>query len=157
MRIRHLILLALVLAVAGGTGASTASASGAQTITVVARQVDVNPGETNPCDGDVGTITDDEQDGFHVTAHASGALELSGHGTARVTFVPDGGGVSYTGQETFNIAEAGSGPTFTTTMTTHLRLHGTYGSFITIREVAHLTVSTGDVRVAFDRPTFSCS
>ena len=48
MRIRHLILLALVLAVAGGTGASTASASGAQTITVVARQVDVNPGETIP-------------------------------------------------------------------------------------------------------------
>ena len=58
---------------------------------------------------------------------------------------------------TFNIAEAGSGPTFTTTMTTHLRLHGTDGSFITIREVAHLTVSAGDVRVAFDRPTFSCS
>ena len=56
-----------------------------------------------------------------------------------------------------HIAEAGSGPTFTTTMTTHLRLHGTYGSFITIREVAHLTVSAGDVRVAFDRPTFSCS
>jgi hypothetical protein len=86
-----------------------------------------------------------------------GVLELSGHGIARATFVPDGGGVSYAGQETFNIAETGNGPTFTTTMTTHLHLHGTDGSFITIREVAHLTVSAGDVRVAFDRSTFSCS
>jgi hypothetical protein len=141
-----------------GVTVPVALAANAQTITVVERQVDVNPGETNPCTGATGTIADDEQDVFHITTLATGSLELSGHGTARVSFVPDEtGGIGYAGEETFNFAATGNGPAFTTTVTTHLRLHGTDGSFIAIGEVAHLTVTADSVRVDFDRPTFACS
>ncbi len=141
-----------------GAAVPVAFAANAQTITVVERQVDVNAGEFNPCTGTTGAITDDEQDVFHITTLASGTLELSGHGTARVSFVPDeAGGIAYAGEETFNFAATGNGPAFTTTVTTHLHLRGTDGSFITIGEVAHLTVTAGGVRVELDRPTFACS
>ena len=59
------VLLALALVPA-------AVAAPADTITVVQRQVDINPGETNPCTGATGTIVDDEQDVFHITTLADG-------------------------------------------------------------------------------------
>jgi hypothetical protein len=40
---------------------------------------------------------------------------------------------------------------FATTFTTHLRVRGTDGSFVTFREVAHLTITATGVTVGFDR------
>ena len=79
-RIALAVATLLLLAVA-----PAAFAGGADTVTVVARQVDVNPGETNPCTGATGTIVDDEQDVFHITALADGTLNLTGHSTVSVT------------------------------------------------------------------------
>jgi hypothetical protein len=42
-------------------------------------------------------------------------------------------------------------------MTTIVRVKGTDGTFLTVRHVAHLTVSASGVRVSFDRPTLLCS
>jgi hypothetical protein len=42
--------------------APAALAVGADSITVRGRQIDVNPGETNPCTRETGTVVDDEQD-----------------------------------------------------------------------------------------------
>jgi hypothetical protein len=82
--------------------APSALGAGADTITVVQRQVDTNPGETNPCTGAPGTIVDDEQDVFHITTLPGGSLRLTGHSTVAVTFLPDDqGGVRYDGHETF--------------------------------------------------------
>jgi hypothetical protein len=93
-----------------------------------------------------------------ITSLADGRLQLAGHSTVGVAFVPDDpDGVAYTGHETFNFAASGEGHTFTTTLTTHVRVRGTDGSFITVREVAHLTVAREDVVVAFDRPMLVCS
>jgi hypothetical protein len=135
-----------------------ALAAPADTITVVERQIDVNPGETNPCTGATGTIVDDEQDVFHITTLAGGGTRLTGHGTTSVTFTPDDPDeIAYAGHETFAFSENSTSRTFVTTTATHLRIRGTDNTFLTIREVAHLTVSPTGVRAVFDRPVFACS
>ncbi len=157
MASRLAFVTCLTLALAGLLAAApTALGAGAEAISVVERHVDVNPGETNT--GATGTIVDDEQDVFHITSLADGTLHLTGHSTAAVTFLPDDpNGVRYEGHETFAVSANGTGGAFTTTMTTTVRVRATDGSFITIREVAHLTVTASGVVVAFDRPTFLCS
>jgi hypothetical protein len=148
LAIASLLLLAI---------APTASAR-ADAFTVVARQIDVNPGETTPCTGATGTIVDDEQDVFHITALSDGDFQLTGHSAVSVTFTPDNPGeVAYAGHETFAFSETSSSRTFVTTSTNHVRVRGADGTFITVREVAHLTVSPRGVAVEFDTPTFSCS
>jgi hypothetical protein len=145
------VLLALVLVPA-------AVAASADTVTVVQRQVDINPGETNPCTGTTGTIVDDEQDVFHITTLANGTVRLTGHGTTSVTFAPDDPGeITYAGHETFAFSENSSSRTYVTTMATHLRIRGTDGTFLTIREVAHLTVTPTGIKAEFDKPVFACS
>jgi hypothetical protein len=135
-----------------------AVAAPADTISVVQRQVDTNPGEFNPCTGATGTIVDDEQDAFHITTLADGSTRLTGHGTTSVTFTPDDPGeVAYAGHETFVFSEISASRTFVTTMAIHLRIRGTDNTFLTIREVAHLTVSTAGVKAEFDKPLFACS
>jgi hypothetical protein len=145
------VLLALVLVPA-------AVAASADTVTVVQRQVDINPGETNPCTGTTGTIVDDEQDVFHITTLANGTVRLTGHGTTSVTFTPDDPAeIAYAGHETFAFSENSSSRTYVTTMATHLRIRGTDGTFLTIREVAHLTVTPTGTKAEFDKPVFACS
>jgi hypothetical protein len=135
-----------------------ASAAGADTVTVVERQIDINPGETNPCTGATGTIVDDEQDVFHITALADGTLQVTGHATVAVTFTPDDPGLAaYQGHETFAFSEISTTRVFVTTSTNHVRVKGSDGTFITVREVTHLTVSPTGVTATFDRPTLSCS
>jgi hypothetical protein len=145
------VLLALALVPA-------AVAAPADTITVVQRQVDVNPGETNPCTGATGTIVDDEQDVFHITTLADGRTRMTGHGTTSVTFTPDDPAeIAYAGHETFAFSENSTSRTYVTTMATHLRIRGTDGTFLTIREVAHLTVTPTGIKAEFDKPVFACS
>ncbi len=135
-----------------------AVAAPADTITVVQRQVDINPGETNPCTGATGTIVDDEQDVFHITTLADGRTRLTGHGTTSVTFTPDDPAeIAYAGHETFAFSENSTSRTYVTTMATHLRIRGTDGTFLTIREVAHLTVTPTGIKAEFDKPVFACS
>jgi hypothetical protein len=146
------------VSLAGLLASAPAFAAPTDTLTVVQRQVDINPGETNPCTGATGTIVDEEQDVFHITALADGSTRLTGHGTTSVSFTPDDPGeVAYAGHETFAFSEISTSRTFVTTMATHLRIKGTDGTFLTIREVAHLTVSPTGVKAAFDEPAFACS
>jgi hypothetical protein len=136
----------------------SALAAGADTITVRERQIDVNPGETNPCTGETGTVIDDEQDVFHITELADGSVHLTGHSTVTITFTPDDPGqITYEGHETFALSENSNDRSFTTTTTTHLHLRGTGASFLGIREVAHLTISPNAVAVSFEKPTLICS
>ena len=138
--------------------ATAALAARADTITVRERKIDVNRGETNPCTGATGTIVDDEQDVFHITALADGTLHLTGHSTVAITFTPyDPEQVAYEGHETFAFSENSNSRNFVTTTTTNVRLKGTDGNFITFREVAHLTVGPTGITVSFDKPTFICS
>ena len=112
----------------------------------------------NTCTGAVGTIVDDEQDVFHITALNEGGTNLTGHSTATVTFTPDDPDqIMYEGHETFAISETSNSRNFTTTTTSHVRVKGTDGTFLTIGEVAHLTVSSNGITVSFEKPTFICS
>jgi hypothetical protein len=138
--------------------APAAFAGAAVTITVRERQVDVNPGETNPCTGGTGTIVDDEQDVFHITELPDGSVHLTGHGTVSVTFTPDDPSqATYAGHETFALSESSGDRSFTTTTIMHVRVKGTDGTFLTIREVAHLSISPNAVAVSFDKATLVCS
>lgn len=138
--------------------APVASGAGAEAITVVERQIDVNPGETNPCTGATGSIIDDEQDVFHITALADGTLTLTGHSTVNITFTPDDPGqIAYQGRETFALSEITTSRIFVTTSTSRVRLKGTDGTFITVRAVSHLTVRPSGITAVFDRATFACS
>lgn len=133
-------------------------AAGTDTITVRERQIDINPGEINPCTGAVGTIVDDEQDVFHMTTLADGNVHLTGHSSVTVMFAPDEPDqIRYEGHETFAISENSNSRNFTTTRTSHVRVKGTDGTFLTVGEVAHLTISPNGVTVSFDKPTFICS
>jgi hypothetical protein len=124
----------------------------------VERRVDVNAGETNPCTGATGTIVDDEQDVFHITALAGGTFNLTGHSTVNITFTPDDPfQVAYQGHETFAFSETTTSRVFVTTLTNHVRVKGTDGTLVTAREVIHLTVSPSGITAMFDRPTFACS
>jgi len=150
----------IVLAVAALSllAIAPAAASPADTITVVQRQIDVNPGETNPCTGATGTIVDDEQDVFHITTLADGSLRVSGHGTTSVTFTPDDPAeIAYAGHETFAFSEISSSRTYVTTLATHVRVRGTDGTFLTVREVAHLTVTPTGLHAAYDPPRSACA
>lgn len=151
--------LACALAFTGLLATAPAALSSlTETITVVERQVDVNPGEMNPCTGTTGTIIDDEQDVFHITSLANGTHHLTGHSTVKITFTPDDPGqVAYEGHETFAVSESSTTRSFVTTSTSHVRVKGTDGSFITVREVAHLTVSPTGATRSFDKTTFNCS
>jgi hypothetical protein len=159
LRSSRLACRAVTLALAGLLAAApSALAGGAETITAVERQIDVNPGETNPCTGATGTILDDEQDVFHLTSLANGTLQLTGHGTTTVTFAPDDPrGVRYDGHETFNFSATGGLQGFATTTTNHLRVRGSDGSFVTFRQIARVTVTSSGVVTDFDRPTLLCS
>jgi hypothetical protein len=139
-------------------GAPSLASAAADTVTVVDRSVDINPGETNPCTGATGTIVDDEQDVFHITTLADGTSRLTGHSTVSVTFTPDDPtGIAYAGHETFAVSEVGTSRVFVTTLTTRVRVKGTDGTFVTVREVAHITVGPKGVSAEFDRPIFVCS
>jgi hypothetical protein len=152
---RAALAVASLVLFAPGTAAL---AAGADTITVRERQVDVNRGQTNTCTGAIGTIIDEEQDVFHITTLGDLTLHLTGHSTAAVTFAPDDPEqVAYAGHETFALSESSSSRNFVTTTTSHVRVKGTDGTFVTIGEVAHLTVNPTGVTVSFDRPTFICS
>jgi hypothetical protein len=151
--------ISLAACVAGALITIAPSAfAGAEPVTVVQRDVDVNPGEVNPCTGAVGTIVDDEQDVFHITSLSGGGLHLSGHSTVAVSFLPeDPSGVRYDGHETFSFSENDSGAVSATTMRARVRVKGTNGTFLTVSEVAHFTVTAKGVAVAFDRPSLVCS
>lgn len=157
MQKAHLLPVALAVALAAPVAIPTARAAGAATATVVERQTDVNPDQANPCTGATGTIVDDEQDLFHVTELADGTLELSIHNTTAVTFLPDDpNGVAYNGRETSDFTATGGAGTLSTTFTTHLRVRGSDGSFVTFADVAHVTATAAGVTVAFDRPAMAC-
>ncbi|MGH2966844.1 MAG: hypothetical protein ACRDMH_15875 [Solirubrobacterales bacterium] len=122
------------------------------------RQVDVNPGQENPCNGSTGTVTDNEQDVFHITELDDGTYRFTGHSTVQVAFEPDDSSQpSYAGHETFTIAEASTTRAFTTTSRERVRIKGTDGSFLMVTELVHYTVNAQGVSVSFDRPTLVCS
>ena len=137
--------------------AGAAFASGADTITVHDRFIDINPDSQNPCSGSAGTVVDINDVHFHITTLANGTINETGHNTASVTFIPDDPTQpTYAGHETYSSADSGNGSRFVTTSTFHIRLRGTDGSFLTLREIAHTTIGPNGATSVFDRPTLIC-
>ncbi len=137
---------------------TAALAAGADTITVHERGIDSNPGSQNPCTGAMGTVVDVYDIHFHVTTLPDGTVNETGHDTASVTFTPDDPTQpAYEGHETYAFSQHSSDQHFVTTTTFHIRMKGTDGSFLTLRETAHLTFAPTGAQTSFDKPTISCS
>ena len=136
---------------------TAALASAADTITAHERGVDVNPGDQNPCSGAIGTVIDVNDIHFHVTTLADGTVNENGHNTADVTFIPDDPTQpSYHGRETYAFSQNTNDRRTATTTSFHLRMKGSDGSFLTVREVAHLTIGPDGATASFDRPSLAC-
>ena len=137
---------------------AAAFASGADTITVHDHLIDINSDSQNPCSGSPGTVVDINDIHFHITTLANGTINETGHNTATVTFIPDDPTQpTYEGHETYSSADSGNGTRFVTTSTFHIRMRGTDGSFLTLREIAHTTISPNGATSVFDTPTLTCS
>lgn len=138
--------------------AAAVFASGAATITVHDRFIDINPDSQNPCSGAAGTVVDINDIHFHVTTLTDGTINETGHNTATVTFVPDDPTQpTYEGHETYASSDSGNGTRLVITSTFHLRMKGTDGTFITLREVAHTTIGPNGVTSTFDKPLLTCT
>jgi hypothetical protein len=97
-------------------------ASGADTITVHERGIDVSPGQ-NPCTGAIGTVVDVNDIHFHITTLTNGAINETGHNTATVTFIPDDPSQpTYTGHETYAVSQSGNDRHTVTTTTFHVTM-----------------------------------
>lgn len=92
-----------------------------------------------------------------MTTHPDGTIEEGGHDTADVTFNPDDPGQPSYGNETFASHDGGSGASTTVTTTFHVRMNGTDGSWLDVRENEHVTIGPDGPTVSFDRPRLSCS
>jgi hypothetical protein len=153
---RQAAAVAAMLAVLAPVAA--AHAAGADTITVHERGVDINPGDQNPCTGVIGTVVDVNDIHFHVTTLPDGTVNETGHNTAEVTFIPDDPTQpTYEGHETYAISQSTSNRHMVTTTTFHVRMKGSDGGFIDLREAAHMTVNQNGATASFDAPTLSCS
>lgn len=156
-RTRKLTALGAAVLVIGMTPAATLAA-GADAITVHQRMVDVNPGSQNPCTLAMGTVVDINDIHFHITTLPDGTIEENGHDTADVTFTPDDPSQpTYQGHETYAFHQTGNAITLATTTTFHVRMRGTDGNWLDLRENAHLTLTPSGPAVSFDRPRLSCS
>ena len=152
----------ICIAVAGAlmlmTPATAALAAGADTITVHERNIDINPGDQNPCSGAIGTVVDINDIHFHVTTLADGTINETGHDTANVTFTPDDPTqATYEGHETYALSDTTSSKHLVTTTTFRVHMKGTDGSFLTVSEVAHLTITPSGATSTFDRATLRCT
>ena len=138
--------------------ATAASASGAETITVHDRSIDVNPVSQNPCSGAFGTVVDINDIHFHITTLPDGTINETGHNSASVTFTPDDPTQpTYQGHEIFASTDSGDGARLVTTSVFHFRMKGTDGTFLTMRQVAHTTINPNGATSVFDKFTLSCT
>jgi hypothetical protein len=85
----NLFVLAGVVALVFAT-AALAGGNGAQTFTQIDKNfVEVDPGNVNPCTGDLGTLTLTYNDVFHGTMLANGTSWFTGTLAGTLSFVPD--------------------------------------------------------------------
>ena len=157
LRPRGVLAVATLLILATAPGAF---AGGADTVTVVARQIDVNPGETNTCTGATGTIVDDEQDVFHITDFGGGIFHLVDTQTGTLTFTPDDpSALTLTGHYTTTFSDQSNPPglQFTVGGPFDVVAVGADGSRVVFHLISRTTrTPDGTVTVLFNVTRFEC-
>src|SRR6266568_2211080 len=146
----------VVVAVAALTGASTAIADSAGTVTfkqIIKDEVE-SQADVNPCSGAAGTSTMHINNAiFHITINTNGfwATETA---EGSFSFVPDDPTQpSYSGHFTEWDGDNGNRQNGTATFTFHVNLRGSDGSTLTDHEVAHMSFSANGINsVSFDKP-----
>jgi hypothetical protein len=142
-------------------GAALAAGRGTVTITEHAHNVVLfSDHDTNPCNGESGTVTAiAANEVFHITFFTNGdELWVTGTDEGTVTFTPDDPtGVSATGHFAAWFGESLNEKNDVQHFTNTFNLRGTDGSHIVVHETAHVsTNAAGVVTVNFDKLSARC-
>ena len=143
---------ALVLVLALAASAATAGGNGAQTFTQIDKNVvEVDPGNINPCNGDVGTLTLTYNDVFHGTINKNGSW-FTGTITGSFSFVPDDPSrPSYTGHFTQWFGDENNLHNGVEHSTFNVEALGSDGSHLKFHDNVQATMNAnGVITVAFD-------
>jgi hypothetical protein len=127
-----------------------AAFAGAESFTVVQKDVTESFTDVEPCGAGSADVTITYNFVFHVTVIEDGTYQFTGASAGTVTAVADG--VTYTGHfaqrfgETVNLMNREETVVFT------VHLTGTDGSRITFIDVLHFTVTATGVERSFEKP-----
>ena len=145
-------LVALVLGVTLAASTAAAGGNGAQTFTQVDKNVvEVDPGNVNPCNGDVGTLTLIYNDVFHSTTNKNGSW-FTGTLTGSLSFVPDDPSrPSYTDHFTEWFGDENNLQNGVEHSTLNVEATGTDGSHLKFHDNSQATMNAnGVITVSFD-------
>jgi hypothetical protein len=145
-------LVALVLGLTLAASTAAAGGNGAQTFTQVDKNVvEVDPGNVNPCNGDVGTLTLTYNDVFHSTINKNGSW-FTGTLTGSLSFVPDDSGrPSYAGHFTEWFGDENNLRNGVEHSTFNVEATGSDGSHLKFHDNSQATMNAnGVITVSFD-------
>ena len=112
----------------------------------------------NPCTGDPGTITlNDNHSIFHVNVNGAGDVWVTGTDGGAASFVADSSSAP-SGSGTWTSWFGGSLNSTNTVLhsTMHLGIHLSDGSTVTMHDTMHMTIKGMTPVVVFDKPTLIC-
>jgi hypothetical protein len=145
-------LVALVLGLTLAASTAAAGGNGAQTFTQVDKNVvEVDPGNVNPCNGDVGTLRLTYNDVFHSTINKTGSW-FTGTLTGSLSFVPDDSSrPSYAGHFTNWFGDENNLQNGVEHSTFNVEATGSDGSHLKFHDNSQATMNAnGVITVSFD-------
>jgi len=150
------VLLSFAAAALIAVPAATSAGAGAESFTQTFKNVTEVSTDSNPCTGDLGTLTLTYNGVFHVTELTSGigagTFWATGTLTGKFSFVPfDSSKPSYTGRFTTWFGDNDNLRSDAETETLHIRGIGSDGSILSFHAVAHMTVTAQGVTFSFDK------
>jgi hypothetical protein len=151
-------LVLVLIAAAALVAVPSPAGAGAQSFTETVKNFTEVSTDSNPCTGDLGTLTQTYNGVFHVTELTSGigagTFWATGTLTGTFSFVPfDSSKPSYTGRFTTWFGDNDNLRNDAETEILHIRGIGSDGSVLSFHEVAHLNVSASGITVSFDKPS----
>jgi hypothetical protein len=158
MKRRSILVLAVVAATAlAAVPAASPAGAGAQSFTQTFKNVTEVSTDSNPCTGDLGTLTLTYNGVFHVTELTSGigagTFWATGTLTGTFSFVPfDNSKPSYTGRFTTWFGDNDNLRNDAETSILRVRGIGSDGSVLNFHVVAHLNESASGITFSFEKP-----
>jgi hypothetical protein len=142
--------LALLSAGAALLLSAPAASAGAESFTLIEKDVTQSFTDVVPCVGDTADVTITFDSGFHVTVLDNGTYHLTGSSAGTQTAVASD--VTYTGHFTQRFGGNGNLMNSEETVAFTVQLTGTDRSRITFTEVFHFMITPTGVETSFDKP-----
>ena len=154
---RKLVLVLIAAAALIAVPAASPAGAGAESFTQTFKNVTQVSTDSNPCTGDLGTLTLTYNGVFHVTELTSGigagTFWATGTLTGKFSFVPfDSSKPSYMGRFTTWFGDNDNLQNDAETSILRVRGIGSDGSLLDFHVVAHMSVSASGITLSFEKP-----